>query len=103
MSLYSLIEIRKETKKGDGERDKKENKEERMKEIKRERERGRILSFLLPFFYLFFSSFLTKLTIVIVQEYHCYQLHTKFHPLFFSQGYFHAETKLLGGGVWGLT
>jgi hypothetical protein len=27
-----------------------------------------------------------KLTVVIIVEYHCYQLHTKFYPLSFSQG-----------------
>jgi len=27
-----------------------------------------------------------KLTVVIIEEYHCYQLHAKFYPIFFSQG-----------------
>jgi len=27
-----------------------------------------------------------KLTVVIKEGYHCYQLHTKFYPIFFSQG-----------------
>jgi hypothetical protein len=27
-----------------------------------------------------------KLNVVIVEEYHCYQLHTKFYPIYFSQG-----------------
>jgi hypothetical protein len=29
---------------------------------------------------------LTVLTVVIIGGYHCYQLHTKFYPIFFSQG-----------------
>jgi len=27
-----------------------------------------------------------KVAIVVVEEYHCYQLHTKFYPIFLSQG-----------------
>jgi hypothetical protein len=27
-----------------------------------------------------------KLTAVIIEEYHCYQLHAKFYPISFSQG-----------------
>jgi hypothetical protein len=27
-----------------------------------------------------------KLTVVITEEYHCYQLHTEFYPTLFSQG-----------------
>jgi hypothetical protein len=30
-----------------------------------------------------------KLTVVIIVGYHCYQLHTKFYPIFFSQGEVH--------------
>jgi hypothetical protein len=28
--------------------------------------------------------------------YHCYQFHTKFYPISFSQGYVHMQTKMLG-------
>jgi hypothetical protein len=37
-----------------------------------------------------------KLTVIIIEAYHCYQLHTKLYPLLFSQGEIHAETKLSG-------
>jgi hypothetical protein len=30
-----------------------------------------------------------KLNEVIIVGYHCYQLHTKFYPIFYSQGYVH--------------
>jgi len=36
------------------------------------------------FSYLFMKKVI-KLTVVIIKEYYCYQLHTKFYPLFFSQ------------------
>jgi hypothetical protein len=33
-----------------------------------------------------FTRRVINLTIVIIMEYHCYQLHTKFYPIFFCQG-----------------
>jgi hypothetical protein len=30
-----------------------------------------------------------QLTVVIIMKYHCYQLHTKFHPISFSQSEVH--------------
>jgi hypothetical protein len=33
-----------------------------------------------------FTRRVIKLTIVIIMGYHCYQLHTKFYPISFSQG-----------------
>jgi hypothetical protein len=36
-----------------------------------------------------------KLTVVIVMGYHCYQLHTEFYPVSFSEGYVHV------GGITG--
>jgi hypothetical protein len=30
-----------------------------------------------------FTKQVTKLSVVIAEEYHCYQLHTKFYPIFF--------------------
>jgi hypothetical protein len=36
-------------------------------------------------------------TVVIIREYYCYQLHSKFHPVFFSQGnHIYRHTKLVG-------
>jgi hypothetical protein len=35
--------------------------------------------------YLFIRKVI-KLTTVIIEEYHCYQLHTKCYPTFFCQG-----------------
>jgi hypothetical protein len=32
-----------------------------------------------------FTTKVIKLTVVIIVGYHCYQLHTKFYPVFFSQ------------------
>jgi hypothetical protein len=37
-----------------------------------------------------------KLTVVVIQEYNYYKLHTKFYPLFLPQGEFHMQMKLLG-------
>jgi hypothetical protein len=36
-------------------------------------------------FYLFIKRVI-KVTVVIIEGYHCYQLHTKFYPVFLSQG-----------------
>jgi hypothetical protein len=36
-----------------------------------------------------FKRRVIKQTVVIIVRYHCYQLHTKFYPMFFSQGYVH--------------
>jgi hypothetical protein len=33
-----------------------------------------------------------KLTVVIIGEYHCYQFHTKFYPISFSQGQVHTHS-----------
>jgi len=33
-----------------------------------------------------FNLSLTELTVLIIEEYHCYELHTKLYPIFFSQG-----------------
>jgi len=35
-------------------------------------------------------------TLVAVEEYHCYQLHTQCNSAFFSQGLLHIQSKLLG-------
>jgi hypothetical protein len=32
-----------------------------------------------------FTRRVTKLTVVIIGVYHCYQLHTKYYPIFFPQ------------------
>jgi len=37
----------------------------------------------------------TDLTVAIIKGYHCYQLHTKCFPLFFSEGYLSMQTRLL--------
>jgi hypothetical protein len=37
-----------------------------------------------------------KMTVVITEAYHCYQLYTKFYPISSSQGQVHMQTKLLG-------
>jgi hypothetical protein len=34
-----------------------------------------------------FTRRVIKLTVVIIVGCHCYQLHTKFYPVFFFQGY----------------
>jgi len=44
--------------------------------------------------YLFIKRVI-KLTVVIIQEHYCYQPHTKFYPLFLSQGYLNMHMKLL--------
>jgi hypothetical protein len=36
-----------------------------------------------------FIRTMIKLTVIIIEAYHCYQLHTKFYPTSFSQGYVH--------------
>jgi hypothetical protein len=33
-----------------------------------------------------FTKKVIKLTVAIVMGYHCYQLHTEFYPIYFSQG-----------------
>jgi hypothetical protein len=45
--------------------------------------------------YLFTKSMI-KLTVVIVEEYHCCQLHTKCYQTLFSLGELHMQMKLLG-------
>jgi hypothetical protein len=35
-----------------------------------------------------FTRMVIKLIVVIIEGYHCYQLRTKFYPVFFPQGYF---------------
>ena len=34
--------------------------------------------------------------LVGIEEYHCYQLHTQCNSAFFSQGFVHIQSKLLG-------
>jgi hypothetical protein len=41
------------------------------------------------------SGRVIKLTVVIIEESHPYQLHTKLYPTVFSQGLLHAKTRLL--------
>lgn len=36
-----------------------------------------------------------KKSAAIIKEYHCYKLHTRSYPTFFSQGWIHIQTKLL--------
>jgi hypothetical protein len=37
-----------------------------------------------------------KLTVLIIEAYHCCELHTKFYPTFFSPCFLHMQMKLLG-------
>jgi hypothetical protein len=37
-----------------------------------------------------------KQTVVIIEAYHCRQIHTKFYQTFFSLGKLHTQMKLLG-------
>jgi hypothetical protein len=36
------------------------------------------------------------MSVVIIEAYRCYQLHTKFYPALFSRGYVHVKMKPLG-------
>jgi hypothetical protein len=43
-----------------------------------------------------FTKSVIKLTAVIIEAYHCCQIHTTFYQTFFSLGYLHMQMKLLG-------
>jgi hypothetical protein len=42
-----------------------------------------------------FTRKATKVTVVIIEEYHCYQLNTKCYPISFSPGWVHMQKKLI--------
>jgi hypothetical protein len=42
-----------------------------------------------------FTRRATKLTVVIIAGYHCYQLHTELYPISFPQGYVYLQMKLV--------
>jgi hypothetical protein len=42
-----------------------------------------------------FTRRMIQLTVVVIAEYHSYELRTKFYPISFSQGSVHMYTKLL--------